>query len=164
MESRRRSQEAAARELAFWESLRDEAIGPSRELYGLSDENNHRLKVIKSVLTDPRAVQFENVYTSVYTSESSDQVCGKLNARNKMGGYVGFKPFFVSEYDAAILGEENQDIEKDMKDFLKKSTGHGTTPTMPGCICKSAPEYCNVVWETLNGPVFSDRDQIRIGS
>jgi hypothetical protein len=45
-------------------------------------------KAVAASLTDPSSVQFQNV-----TSYSENVVCGEFNAKNRMGGYVGFKPF-----------------------------------------------------------------------
>lgn len=45
-------------------------------------------KAVAASLSDPSSVQFQNV-----TSYSNNVVCGEFNAKNQMGGYVGFKPF-----------------------------------------------------------------------
>lgn len=42
-------------------------------------------------LKDPQSVQFRNMKGS----ERAKMVCGELNAKNGMGGYVGFKRFMV---------------------------------------------------------------------
>ena len=48
-------------------------------------------KAVAATLTDPSSVQFQNV-----TSYSNNVICGEFNAKNQMGGYVGFKPFVYS--------------------------------------------------------------------
>ena len=43
---------------------------------------------IESQLKDPQSAQYKQV-----TKFSENVVCGLVNAKNSMGGYVGFKPF-----------------------------------------------------------------------
>jgi hypothetical protein len=43
------------------------------------------------VLKDPGSAQFQDVKGSVV--QGDETVCGKVNAKNAMGGYVGFKMF-----------------------------------------------------------------------
>lgn len=45
-------------------------------------------KAVAASLTDPASVQFQEV-----KSYNQNVVCGEYNAKNRMGGYVGFKPF-----------------------------------------------------------------------
>lgn len=59
-------------------------------------------KRVAETLTDPLSAQFRN------TKLSPDQkfLCGEINAKNKMGGYVGFRPFAVSD-DFDYIVDEN---------------------------------------------------------
>lgn len=43
------------------------------------------------VLKDPGSAQFQDINSSVVQGDQT--VCGKVNAKNAMGGYVGFKMF-----------------------------------------------------------------------
>lgn len=53
-------------------------------------------EAIKLKLKDPESAQFRNVYVKKIPTENNVHVmCGELNAKNSMGGYVGFKPFLV---------------------------------------------------------------------
>ncbi|WP_409693651.1 hypothetical protein [Limnobacter sp.] len=53
-------------------------------------------EAVKLKLKDPDSAQFRNVYVKkILTEENSYAVCGELNAKNSMGGYVGFKPFLA---------------------------------------------------------------------
>jgi len=46
-------------------------------------------------MRDPEATRFKPNHT-VYDLSNGDQVvCGTANAKNAMGGYVGYKPFYV---------------------------------------------------------------------
>lgn len=59
---------------------------------GCSDNaiESAKLSVAKS-LKDPQSAQFQNM-----THFSEGVVCGDVNAKNAMGGYVGFKPFIFN--------------------------------------------------------------------
>jgi len=48
-------------------------------------------------LKDPAAAQFRGLKIARVSKESSDLVlCGEINARNSVGGYVGFRSFFAT--------------------------------------------------------------------
>lgn len=60
-------------------------------------------KPILAELTDPDSAKFRNEkLVSPWTLEEST-LCGEVNARNKMGGYVGYVPFTVDIYNGAAL-------------------------------------------------------------
>ena len=47
-------------------------------------------KAVSQLLIDPDSAKFEGL-----TKGTEDYiVCGRVNAKNRMGGYVGFSPFF----------------------------------------------------------------------
>lgn len=46
---------------------------------------------VENILTDPFSAKFKNV-----ESFADGVVCGQVNAKNKMGGYVGFKDFIYN--------------------------------------------------------------------
>jgi hypothetical protein len=48
---------------------------------------------IGRTLLDPYSAKFEDV--RVVNSEVGTIVCGTVNAKNKIGGYVGARPFFL---------------------------------------------------------------------
>lgn len=55
---------------------------------------------VKSMMKDPDSVMFKDL-SFVGSTEGSDgtvsgNVCGRVNAKNSLGGYVGFKTFFAS--------------------------------------------------------------------
>lgn len=53
-------------------------------------------RVIESMLLDPNSVEFKNVRSA------AGAVCGQVNAKNKFGGYTGFKEFIVIDDEAYI--------------------------------------------------------------
>lgn len=42
---------------------------------------------------DPDSVRFRNLYFNKH--DGAQYLCGEVNSRNRMGGYVGFAPFWV---------------------------------------------------------------------
>ena len=61
-------------------------------------------KKIEGQLIDPSSVQYRNII--VKNGPSSVIVCGEFNAKNRMGGYTGFKPFV---YNIAGSGDIDTD-------------------------------------------------------
>ena len=47
-------------------------------------------RVVRAALSDPGSAQFRNV-----RQMPNGAVCGQVNAKNRMGGFVGFSPFAV---------------------------------------------------------------------
>ena len=58
---------------------------------------------IVSMLKDPDSAKFKDVAVSV----SSGAVCGRVNAKNSHGGYVGFRRFIVSPEVIKLEGDES---------------------------------------------------------
>ena len=58
---------------------------------GESAEIKQSQKIIKDILIDPESAQF----TDLKYYKSSNFVCGKVNSKNRMGGYVGAKQVAV---------------------------------------------------------------------
>ncbi|WP_227340126.1 hypothetical protein [Sphingopyxis sp. P8] len=50
-------------------------------------------EIVRATLTDPESAQFENVARS---ERNPDVVCGHVNSKNRFGGYVGNKRFYVT--------------------------------------------------------------------
>lgn len=57
---------------------------------------------VAAQLTDPGSAQFRNVKLS----PTKEFICGEINGKNKMGGYVGFVPFVASN-DFEFIDSEN---------------------------------------------------------
>lgn len=66
-------------------------------------------------LKDPLSAQFRDLEVREKVGNEGKKylyLCGELNAKNQMGGYVGFKKFYSSEIDVRII-----DINKDDPTF-----------------------------------------------
>jgi hypothetical protein len=49
-------------------------------------------EAVKSLLTDPSSAQFRNLRFHPARGQAR-HLCGEVNAKNRMGGYVGFQAF-----------------------------------------------------------------------
>lgn len=68
-------------------------------------------QAVRKELLDPSAAQFRTVAKTKYG------VCGEVNAKNQMGGYSGFRLFYVSEGEVGV--------EPDRMSSLDFETEHG---------------------------------------
>jgi hypothetical protein len=67
----------------------------------------HVQSYIKSTLRDPSSAQFKDMTLNM----KSLVVCGQYNAKNGFGGYVGFKPFIMSEKFSTPLIVPGEDMD-----------------------------------------------------
>jgi hypothetical protein len=52
------------------------------------------IELLSESLKDPMSAQLRRIRAGRYP----ESVCGEVNAKNSMGGYVGFSPFYVLPY------------------------------------------------------------------
>ncbi len=71
------------------------------------------IEIIQLRLFDPDSAKFQNV-----AFKTGIGVCGEVNAKNQMGGYVGYKAFLVEEYGLVLL--EGPDLPHHQKDVLRR--------------------------------------------
>ena len=60
-------------------------------LVGCTDGEKVITDKVKSQLSDPMSAQFQEV--EYFIDDKNTLGCGLVNAKNKLGGYVGFTPF-----------------------------------------------------------------------
>lgn len=58
------------------------------------------LEKVRETMNDPESAQFRNLRVISAWTPSDTVVCGEVNGKNRMGGYVGFKHFEVLGSDA----------------------------------------------------------------
>jgi len=58
-------------------------------------------------LTDPDSAKFRDVFIS----PRRGAVCGQINAKNRMGGYVGFRRFIVAQDRVGIEEDDSYFVE-----------------------------------------------------
>lgn len=63
--------------------------------------------LITDRLKDPESARFR----SVFTSPKMLAVCGEVNAKNSMGGYVGFRRFIVAQDKAGTEADGSYFVE-----------------------------------------------------
>lgn len=60
------------------------------------------MEKIRSQLVDPSSAEFRNLRV-VKGRKGIDMVCGEVNAKNKLGGYVGFKDFYFEDEENGVV-------------------------------------------------------------
>lgn len=87
-------------------------------LAACGSETSEVLKEVRGNLRDPDSAKFRNVTivdAETQIADSPDKakwrsVCGEVNAKNAMGGYTGFSPFFSiirAETGGAVVDAES---------------------------------------------------------
>jgi hypothetical protein len=81
-----------------------------------SDERIRQIFIEGSDLFDPHSAQFRNL---LYRKSSIDERwCGELNAKNRFGGYVGWKRFrvdIIGSGDPIIMISERVEADREAK-------------------------------------------------
>lgn len=63
-------------------------------------------RAVQASLKDPDSAKFENVYAN-YTDGYGLVACGRVNAKNSVGGYTGFKRFVSGGKSVILEGRDN---------------------------------------------------------
>ena len=74
------------------------ACGPSK----LEKLEGELKAAVLNELTDPGSAQFKNLRLIEKGPEGKPVLCGEVNAKNKMGGYVGFTRFAAQQGDGGV--------------------------------------------------------------
>lgn len=61
--------------------------------------------IMKNVLFDPGAAEYQGVRLG-----RGGSICGKLNGKNRMGAYIGFKDFVITGTKEALFSPSNNGI------------------------------------------------------
>lgn len=64
------------------------------------------LDVVRHELADPDTAKFRGVRISSNWTPAGGMACGEVNARNRLGAYVGFQKFVVMADGLRILGDD----------------------------------------------------------
>jgi hypothetical protein len=81
-------------------------------------------------LKDPAAAQFRNVALN----QAHSALCGEVNAKDGVGGYVGFRPFVASDSGAVVLNAtcDPSNLERQL-DCLKANLAYAQAAQSAGC-------------------------------
>lgn len=63
-------------------------------------------RAVRRELKDPDAAQFRGVRAN-YTEEFGVVACGRVNAKNELGGYTGFRRFVFGDERVILEGRDN---------------------------------------------------------
>lgn len=63
-------------------------------------------RAVRASLKDPDSAQFKGVRAN-YTEEFGVVACGRVNAKNELGGYTGFRRFISSGKSVILEGRDN---------------------------------------------------------
>jgi hypothetical protein len=89
-------------------------------LTGCDSAISEAQEAVKRQLIDPESARFRDVVRCSH----GNGVHGQVNSRNRMGGYVGFQPFYYANGQAAILSSDG-----DLDLFGRLSSEcHGSPP------------------------------------
>ncbi|PSD31416.1 hypothetical protein C7E12_03965 [Stenotrophomonas maltophilia] len=63
-------------------------------------------RAVRGALKDPDAAQFKDVRAN-YTEDFGVVACGRVNAKNELGGYTGFRRFVFGDGRVILEGRDN---------------------------------------------------------
>lgn len=66
-------------------------VNPSKERQVVSLAKT----LVADKMRDPEATRFKESFQTYQTNRGDFVVCGTVNGKNAMGGYVGYKPFYA---------------------------------------------------------------------
>ncbi|WP_162058291.1 hypothetical protein [Undibacterium sp. KW1] len=72
-------------------------------------------KLVRNSLKDPDSA----IFRDVKYVRSTKGVCGLVNAKNSMGGYVGFNDFYVEAGGKVAFAPPEDDARESLEDRLK---------------------------------------------
>lgn len=61
-------------------------------------------RLVADRMRDPEATRFKNEFSSFQTKQGDYIVCGTVNGKNAMGGYVGYKQFYARIRNNSLEG------------------------------------------------------------
>jgi hypothetical protein len=88
-------------------------------------------------LKDPDSVRYRKIVT-VDEGRGASTVCGEFNARNSMGGYVGYQTFVVVDGDMTMIAPATV-TDDELRDGLTRPlSGNGEDPVFIWSFCKDS--------------------------
>jgi hypothetical protein len=122
--NRRSKQQQSENERILQNSLAETSMRPAeRSQRAATAEVQARAAVVDRLL-DPKSAELRKVTTyagvgshKVYAKSFTgppviDVVCGEVNSKNRMGGYVGFKPFYWTSNDGKVVMSDSNALEE----------------------------------------------------
>ena len=119
--------------------------------------HNEAKEAVKRLLNDPESAQFSDLQDG----KNKGDVCGMVNAKNRMGGYVGKTPFFyekLTESAAIVKPAEDSDFRSLWLGIKLGNFGDDLSKVLMQCriadqwstVCTSPPpqpahQFCSVI-------------------
>ena len=75
-------------------------------------------EIVLENLKDPDSAKFRKVVS--YKNKGNNFVCGEVNSKNSMGGYVGFRSFYVDLKDRSFEVDNGFEADMDTPEGLSK--------------------------------------------
>jgi hypothetical protein len=88
------------------------AAEPERLAAKAAEPENAARAMLSRTLKDPTSILLRSVY------RRGDVLCGMVNGKNSLGGYVGFAPFFIEGDRVEVLPSDIGDWPFDVVDEL----------------------------------------------
>jgi hypothetical protein len=111
--------------------------------------NQEAQEAVKKLLNDPESARF----SEVKAGKQQGDVCGMVNAKNRMGGYVGDTPFFYeksSGYTAMLHPLQDSDFRSLWLGIKAGNMGDDLEKVMQGC--RLATKWDTVCIDPLQQP------------
>ena len=69
----------------------------------------HGKELVLETLSDPNSAEFKDVFRSSFRGKDGiEATCGQVNAKNKFGGFVGFRKFYVVGGHVSIVDKSGE--------------------------------------------------------
>ena len=82
-------------------------------------------ELVADEFSDPDSVKFRRMFISAFTNPKGETflyLCGEVNAKNKMGGYTGYRRFQVDDQHALVdAGEDAQGMASVRRMMIEES-------------------------------------------
>ncbi|RUW41365.1 MAG: hypothetical protein E5V37_01810 [Mesorhizobium sp.] len=74
----------------------------------LNDFTKEEIEIVTSALSDGLFDPYSAKISDLFHGMNKGVICGRINAKNRMGGYVGYAPFYVytSDRKAEIVRQD----------------------------------------------------------
>jgi hypothetical protein len=111
-------------------------------LAGCDPRTNEAHKAVADMLIDPASAQFRN---DAYNSKT-ETTCGEVNAKNRMGGYIGFGPYVHMNLGVTYISSGPPDFEeyfRDSRPYSEYTTRRAIDKLFDACFfMERAAELC----------------------
>lgn len=114
-------------------SLAESSMGAEERSQRAGRSEAAAIKAVIDRMIDPKSADLRNIKTyagvgfhKVFTKNVVgppviDVVCGEVNSKNRMGGYVGFKPFYWTSHNNTVVMAGSDKLEDVMNSVINQT-------------------------------------------